>query len=502
MSTQQGLTTQVPTESYPAWLRPILQWLGQSAWRPLLAETRSQILLCYVGLMLLFVGVALPSIYYVLFREVDHRIKEDLIDEVDEFREFVTNQPPESSLHMRRLMSRYLHDELAEEDQYLIFIVDEQPYIFEPEPLPPVMQTGSPFMDRLRVLKHPTQGAATKDSDVGKILYRAEPIAVDSQVRGLLIIARSTSGERAEVDRIVRTVLLIMLVILLLAAVIAWVIAAWILRPLRSLTATARGISESDLSQRIKVKGTGELAEVATTFNEMMDRLQTAFTSQRKFIQDASHELRTPITIIQGHLDVMGEDPDEQKETLTIVNDELNRMNRFVGDILTLAKSERPDFIQPEAVDLEALTHEIYNKAKVITQCDCQLGQKGCGIVWLDRQRITQAVVNLVENANQHTPATGVITLGSALISQHVRFWVQDTGRGIHLQDQEHIFDQFARAKNQFRSSEGAGLGLSIVRAIAEASGGHIELQSKPGYGSKFTLVLPVRSPTPDINVL
>ncbi|MEM9003027.1 MAG: HAMP domain-containing sensor histidine kinase [Cyanobacteria bacterium P01_F01_bin.86] len=486
----------VSEKSHPAWIKWTFQKLGQSVWKPLLAETRSQILLCYIGLMLAFVGIAVPCIYYVLFREVDHRVEDDLMEEVGEFREFITNQPPESLEHMRQLMSRYLHDELAEDDQYLIFIADEKPYISEPEELPTVMQVGSPLMDRWRMLQHSSEGDQTsQDPAVGRIVYRAEPIAIDSQVSGLFIIARSTSGERAEVDRIIRTVLLIMLLILLLAAAIAWLISARILRPLQSLTATAQGISESDLSQRIQVTGTGELAKVATTFNEMMDRLEAAFTSQQKFIRDASHELRTPITIIQGHLDVMGDDPQDQQETLEIVHDELDRMNRFVSDILTLAKAERPDFIQPEPIDLDALTNDIYRKAEVITQCDCQLSQKASGTVWLDSQRITQAIVNLVENANQHTPATGLITFGSALSSEHVRFWVKDTGQGIHLQDQEHIFEQFARVQNQLRRSEGAGLGLSIVRAIAEASGGYIELQSKPGQGSTFTLVLPVQLP-------
>ncbi|NER84591.1 MAG: HAMP domain-containing histidine kinase, partial [Leptolyngbya sp. SIO1D8] len=320
-----------------------------------------------------------------------------------------------------------------------------------------------------------------------------EPITLDSQVRGLFVIARSTSGQRAEVDRIIRTVLLVMLVILILAAVIAWWISARILRPLRSLSSTARSISESDLSQRIAVRGTGELAEVAATFNDMMDRLQVAFTSQQAFIRDASHELRTPITIIQGHLELLEEAPEEQQETLEIVYDELNRMNRFVGDMLTLTKAEQPDFIQPEALDLRTLTEEIYRKAKVIVQCDCELAQSGHGTVWLDRQRITQAVINLIENANQHTPETGLITLGSSKNHRHVWFWVTDTGKGISPQDQSRIFERFARTTDQVRKSEGAGLGLSIVNAIARTSGGHIELQSALGRGSTFTIVLPLR---------
>lgn len=481
-------------QSTQALIKSILQRVTPSRWKPLIAETRSQILLCYIGLMTLFVGIAIPCIYQILYHEVDRRVAVDLGDEVQEFRDALIDQPA-TVPQMQRLMTDYLLDELIEDDQFLIFIVDEQPYVFEPEALPDVMQPGAQLMDEWRILKQETEGFwFTDDPNIGKLLYRVEPISIDTQVRGLLIIARATSDERAATDQIVRTVLLIMLAILLLAVIVAWWMSGRILNPLRSLSATARSISKSDLSKRIAVSGAGELAEVANTFNAMMDRLQGAFTSQQAFINDASHELRTPITIIQGHLDVMGNDPEEQREVLELVHDELGRMNRVVGDILTLAKAERPDFLQPEAVDLEVLTVEIYNQATAMTNCPCKLSQHGYGTVWLDPQRITQAVINLVENANQHTPATGLITLGSSRSRQHVRFWVTDTGKGINTHDQNRIFKRFARSTDQLRQSEGAGLGLSIVHSIAQASGGHVDLQSTLGKGSTFTLVLPLQS--------
>ena len=346
----------------------ILQRVTPSRWKPLIAETRSQILLCYIGLMALFIGVAIPCIYQILYLEVDRRVAADLGDEVQEFREALVEQPPATVPQMQRLMTAYLLDELIEDDQFIIFIVDEQPYIFEPEPLPDAMQPESQLMDEWRRLKQETEGNRfVDDPDIGRLLYRVEPILINARVRGLFVIARATSEERAATDRIVRTVLLIMLAILLLAVIVAWWLSARILHPLRSLSATARSISKSDLSKRIAVNGRGELAEVATTFNAMMDRLQVAFTSQQAFINDASHELRTPITIIQGHLDVMGNDPEEQREVLELVHDELDRMERVVSDILTLAKAERPDFILPKVLDLETLTIEIIRQSPLPT---------------------------------------------------------------------------------------------------------------------------------------
>ena len=475
--------------------RFIAYCLNKSNWKSLIAETRSQILLCYIGLMMLFVAAAVPCMYYVLYREVDRVERLEVMEEAQEFRDFLMEQPPENIAQMQQMMVQYLGDDLAEDGQYFIFIVGQTPYAFEPKSLPRVMRTGSPLMETWRMIDRPAQGGwMTYDPQVGKVLYEVEPILISSKLEGLFIVVRTTAEARTEVNQVVRTVLLFMLAILIFAVVIAWLISARILRPLRILSNTARSISESDLTQRIAVSGTGELAELALTFNAMMDRLETAFRSQKAFINDASHELRTPITIIKGHLELIGNDPEEQQEVFELVNDELDRMNRFVRDMLLLTKSERPDFIQPEAVDLEELTNEVYNRAKMVTQCNCELAQVASGTVWLDRQRIIQAMLNLVENSNQHTLKAGRITLGSIRSDQEVRLWVTDTGNGISSEDQQRIFERFARARNQARQSDGAGLGLSIVRAIARASGGRVELESTPGQGATFTIVLPASS--------
>ncbi|NJS16926.1 MAG: HAMP domain-containing protein, partial [Nostocaceae cyanobacterium CSU_2_110] len=139
------------------------------------------------------------------------------------------------------------------------------------------------------------------------------------------------------------------LVLLLLLA--AWWLSGEVLKPLRTLARTAHQISETDLSSRIPVEGRGEIAQLTATFNEMMERLEVAFETQRNFIRDASHELQTPITIVQGHLELMGDDPEEQTETLALVMDELDRMSRLVRDLLLLVRSDRPDFLMLQPLD-------------------------------------------------------------------------------------------------------------------------------------------------------
>ena len=196
------------------------------------------------------------------------------------------------------------------------------------------------------------------------VRYLAVPVKLTGdRPRGVFVVAASLSGERADVSEAVRLATLVLISVLLIASALAWVVAGRILAPLRTLDETARSISETDLTRRIPVSGNDEIAELARTFNAMVDRLDRAFASQRAFVSDASHELRTPITIVRGHLELLGDDPEERRETIALVTDELDRMSRFVNDLLLLAKAERQDFLRIEEVELGALTDELLEKA-------------------------------------------------------------------------------------------------------------------------------------------
>jgi signal transduction histidine kinase len=226
----------------------------------------------------------------------------------------------------------------------------------------------------------------------------------------------------------------------------------------------------------------------------MLERLEEAFASQKAFISDAGHELRTPITIIRGHLDVMGDDPQDRRETLELVGDELDRMGRLVNDLLLLAKATRPDFLQPETVDLEDLTRELFTKASALAERDWRLAAIGTGRIVADRQRLTQALMNLSQNAVTHTHDGDAVELGSDLENGNVRLWVRDTGPGVPEHDQARIFERFVRL-DRSPSGEGTGLGLAITQAVAEAHGGRVELDSRPGDGARFTVTIPTEPP-------
>jgi signal transduction histidine kinase len=317
---------------------------------------------------------------------------------------------------------------------------------------------------------------------------------VPGGVGGVFAVTADLGREQAEITETTQTSAGVALAVLALAGLISYVVAGRVLAPLRDLTDTARGISETDLTRRIDARGRDEIAELARTFNGMLDRLERAFATQRAFVSDAGHELRTPITIIRGHLELLGDDPAERRETVALLTDELDRMSRFVEDLLLLAKAERGDFLRPEELDLDVLTEELMAKASGLAPRDWRLDGVGTGVLTGDRQRLTQAVMNLAGNAAQHTGEGDEIALGSRLENGSYELWVRDSGPGVAPEDQERIFDRFARAGDR-RHSDGAGLGLAIVRAIADAHGGRVILESRPGAGAKFTIEIPTEPP-------
>lgn len=481
-------------------------------WRRVAGEARTRILIWYAVLMTFFMLVSIPAIRWLLFIRIDARVRTDLASEIYTFQTLITAESdtqiealprfdreqkpikrPSSKKDLAEVMEAYLSRQLPDDDTYLIAILDKQFYKSSPRALPKPLQPDSKLMKRWKKLSNTEQGEVeTLYSNIGKVIYIVEPVKIDGKILGVLAAAHTTAGERAEGLEAVTVVAQVTGLVLIAALMLTWLAAGRVLAPLRLLTATAHSISESDLTQRLSVDGKGEISELATTFNEMMDRLQAAFASQRNFINDASHELRTPITIIRGHLELMGDDLEEQQETLALVFDEIDRMSRFVNDLTLLAKAERPDFLCLETVEVELLTEELFAKAKALADRNWHLDAQGRGTLIGDRQRITEAIMNLAQNATQFTKVGDCIAIGSSVVDGKARFWVRDMGVGIAASDQERIFERFARAANSYRRSEGAGLGLSIVQAIATAHGGIVQLYSQLGVGSTFTIVVPL----------
>jgi signal transduction histidine kinase len=327
------------------------------------------------------------------------------------------------------------------------------------------------------------------DSEVGELLVTLQPVEGGETDGGLVVVTFLDDAQR-ELDSLLRTYAIVS--VLSLAAITA--IAAWqsgrLLAPLRSLNDTAREISATDLSRRLPETGNDDITALTRTFNEMLDRLEAAFTGQRQFLDDAGHELRTPLTVLAGHLELLDAgNPEEVASTRALLADEVDRMSRLVGDLILLAKAGRPGFITPHPVDLDELTSSVLAKARALG--DRSWESDGVGVVTLraDQQRLTQALLQLAENAVKHTGPGDVVAIGSAYDGTAATLWVRDTGPGVDLEDREQIFERFGRASVPARD-DGFGLGLSIVRAIAEAHGGSVAVtDSAPG--ARFEITLP-----------
>lgn len=453
-------------------------------------------------------AVALASVAMttrsILLRDVDHRIAGLLTQETGEFANFEAQGiDPETGRPFTdpaRLLEVFLQRQYANPDEELIGLVgragSDPTHLIQSRDIPvPVPLHEDPAAER-RILASP-DSSGTLERPSGEIRWAKVTVARGGGApEAAFVVAFHPGDEQARANEVFRVLLAISGVALLLMTGIGWVVAGRILKPVRLVRTAAAQLTEQDLTRRIPVRGHDDIAALAETFNGMLDRLERAFAAQREFVDDAGHELRTPITIVRGHLELMGDDPAEREETVRLVTDELDRMSRIVEDLLLLAKAERPDFVRPEPVQLAELTADVYVKARTLGDRDWRLAEVADRETELDPQRITQAMVQLAQNAVQHTTPGQTISLGSRTEGSHIELYVADSGPGVQPQDAEVIFERFRRgtARRGARGS-GAGLGLSIVRAIAEAHGGRIGLHDTEGGGATFVLTLEEERP-------
>ncbi|MGI8627531.1 MAG: sensor histidine kinase [Geodermatophilaceae bacterium] len=335
--------------------------------------------------------------------------------------------------------------------------------------------------------------AGLYESGAGEVRYLAVPVSLAGDpAQGVIVVAYFADQERQAADEAARVMLLVGGGTLVLASLAAWILAGRILRPIRAITDAARQIGETDLSRRIDLPSgpQDEIAELGATFNGMLDRLEAGFDSQRRFLDDVSHELRTPITIVRGHMELLDtQNPADIAETTALVDDELERMNRLVTDLLTLARSEQPEFVVPVPTDAGTLTHAIFDKVGALADRNWMLESVAWSTVFLDPQRITQAMIALAHNATHHTETEDRISLGSRVMDGNLWLWVSDSGTGLEPGTERRLFERFAQGNSA--RSDGAGLGLAIVGAIVAAHRGRVAVDSSPGRGATFTLVLP-----------
>jgi len=266
------------------------------------------------------------------------------------------------------------------------------------------------------------------------------------------------------------------------------------------MTQTAQTITLSqDLTRRIEMPAhQDELGRLARTFNEMLESIEAASSAQQRFVSDASHELRAPLTAIQGNLELLSRHRSmpqaEREEALAEVTREANRLSRLVADLLALARADAGVPLKHRLLDLDEVVLDAYHEARQLSQGQALTLDLFEPIqVTGDEDRLKQLVLILLDNALKYTPANGHVTLGLQRQDTGSKITVRDTGVGIPPEDLPHVFERFYRADPaRGRDPGGTGLGLPIAHWIVEQHGGKITLESQPGQGTVATVCLPL----------
>jgi two-component system OmpR family sensor kinase len=317
-----------------------------------------------------------------------------------------------------------------------------------------------------------TVRVGTAVSPLGELRYIASPISVAGDTEtGVYVTAIDVQSELRELTHAFRTYAFVALTALVAIGLVGWFVAGKLLQPIRQLRAAASRITAQERNERIPVAGNDDVSELTGTVNDMLDRLDAALTGQRQLLDDVRHELKTPITILRGHLELLD------------------------------AESQHPVHVFVPT-DLADLTTDVFAKAAGIPGHRWVLGETAQVSATIDPMRITQAWLQLVDNAAKYSAAGTTIVIGSTAecstsdpTNPHsVEFWVADQGPGIPAGSEERIFERFGRV-DAGRGIQGSGLGLPIVRTIAIAHGGNVRLCSST-VGSRFGILLPLTEAT------
>ena len=305
----------------------------------------------------------------------------------------------------------------------------------------------------------------------------------------------------AQIRRLYSSLVLASVGAVLASILLGVLLARTLTRSLRELTTATQKVARGDLEQQVPVRSQDELGELAASFNQMSSDLAKSRDLRRQMTADIAHELRTPLTVVLGHTEALSEGqlpPDP--ETFDIIYDETKRLNRLVEDLRTLSLSDAGElqlnqqWVSPkELLDRAAAARKqeaLGNEVQLQIEAAESLPE-----VNVDADRITQVLVNLLDNALRYTPAGGQIKLAARSAEAGVEMVVKDTGPGIPQEDLGHLFERFYRGdKSRQREEGGSGLGLAIAKSVVESQGGQIRVESKPGEGAAFIIRLPART--------
>ncbi len=331
--------------------------------------------------------------------------------------------------------------------------------------------------------------------------YCTAGVVYASDVIGVLLLVSPVQEIMQNLYQLQDQMVLIFAAIALTSLICAWVFSRVITRPIAGLNRGIQKMSKGDFSARVKVRGSGEMKQLARAFNSMSEKLETLDQSRNQFVSNASHELKTPLATMKIMIESLIYQPDMDKnlrtEFMTDINNEIDRLSAIVSDLLTLVQMDSQNVkLTRENLSIAQLIKENAHRLQPIAN---QKGQKivlqlqdSCDI-YADKSKLNQVIYNLMENAVKYTQASGVIRVTLQRQGRNAIFRVSDNGPGIPKENLPHIFDRFYRVdKARSREKGGTGLGLSIVHQLVLLHGGSINVESEEGRGATFIVELPL----------
>jgi signal transduction histidine kinase len=471
---------------------------------------RWRLTLWVAGVMLVSAGIIFAVVYHDTGSRIRAQIDRDIAGDTAQMSDLVSSLRGRASPQIMRAVRSYLAAQPYSATSTLLFALvpgngtaTNHPELFGLAARDDRERTTEQRREsRLgRELLTPRNGYSTRqvpDAGMMRINERSVPL-------GTLAVTVGAGQPLQTVEQAQRGVaqafIIAGAVTLVLALIASYLAGARVSSPLRKMAAVAARVDAGELEPRMPPdRGSGdEVRVLAESFNRMLDRLAEAFASQREFIADASHELRTPITVIRGQLEVLAaqENPsvEDVRRAERLVQGEITRISRLIDDLLLLAHAERADFLRLEQIDLPRFVGELWDGVSLTADRQFELSDVPPATLRADPDRLAQALRNLAGNAVAHTSDhNGLVRLEvSEVAPDQVRFSVLDDGPGIPEAERERVFQRFHRTDPaRARRDGGAGLGLAIVQAIAEAHGGRVVAnESGNGRGARIDLELP-----------
>ncbi len=328
-------------------------------------------------------------------------------------------------------------------------------------------------------------------ADTGRYAFVVVPVTLQGEDRqGYYVDVVDEGAQLDEIQRsYLRTSLPLAGLTALLVVGVGWLLSGQVIRPLRNLVAATAAL-EADSSARVPVEGADEVGELARAMNGAMDRIDSAFASQRQLVDDVGHELRTPLQVIRGNLELADpHDPEDVQAAHAVALDEIDRMTQLTQSLVTLAQADAPGFVDLRPVELGPLVDDVVDKARMLGPREWSVDSVGGATVRADPARLTQALLELANNAVKYSAPGTRITATLDHDGTAASITVTDQGRGIAADDLGAVFGRFTRVA---RGGSGAGLGLAIVEKIVTAHHGRITVTSDVGRGTAFTIWLPL----------